>query len=75
MSIALDGRIPSHILDAAADWLVRLQDSACSDAPRQACARWRQLSPQHAHAWERAARLLQRLGSLPPALALPTLGR
>ncbi|MBG7026639.1 FecR family protein [Pseudomonas aeruginosa] len=75
MSIALDGRIPSHILDEAADWLVRLQDSACSDATRQACARWRQLSPQHAHAWERAERLLQRLGSLPPALALPTLGR
>ncbi|PXZ78505.1 DUF4880 domain-containing protein, partial [Pseudomonas aeruginosa] len=75
MSSAGEGRIPSPILDEAAEWLVRLQDSGCTDDTRQACAQWRQRSPQHAHAWERAERLLQCLGRLPPALALPTLGR
>ncbi len=75
MNAADEGRIPSPILDEAAEWLVRLQDSGCTDDTRQACAQWRQRSPQHAHAWERAERLLQCLGRLPPALALPTLGR
>ncbi|HFJ9866699.1 TPA: FecR/PupR family sigma factor regulator, partial [Pseudomonas aeruginosa] len=75
MNAAGEGRIPSPILDEAAEWLVRLQDSGCTDDTRQACAQWRQRSPQHAHAWERAERLLQCLGRLPPALALPTLGR
>lgn len=75
MNSAGEGRIPSPILDEAAEWLVRLQDSGCTDDTRQACAQWRQRSPQHAHAWERAERLLQCLGRLPPALALPTLGR
>ncbi|HCE9421492.1 TPA: DUF4880 domain-containing protein, partial [Pseudomonas aeruginosa] len=53
MSSAGEGRIPSPILDEAAEWLVRLQDSGCTDDTRQACAQWRQRSPQHAHAWER----------------------
>ncbi|MGU1679430.1 FecR/PupR family sigma factor regulator, partial [Pseudomonas aeruginosa] len=75
MNAADEGRIPSPILDEAAEWLVRLQDSGCTDDTRQACVQWRQRSPQHAHAWERAERLLQCLGRLPPALALPTLGR
>ncbi|MBG6538109.1 DUF4880 domain-containing protein, partial [Pseudomonas aeruginosa] len=75
MNSAGEGRISSPILDEAAEWLVRLQDSGCTDDTRQACAQWRQRSPQHAHAWERAERLLQCLGRLPPALALPTLGR
>uniref|UniRef100_UPI002FDF618E FecR/PupR family sigma factor regulator n=1 Tax=Pseudomonas aeruginosa TaxID=287 RepID=UPI002FDF618E len=57
MNSAGEGRIPSPILDEAAEWLVRLQDSGCTDDTRQACAQWRQRSPQHAHAWERAERL------------------
>ncbi|HEJ4069174.1 TPA: DUF4880 domain-containing protein, partial [Pseudomonas aeruginosa] len=56
MNAAGEGRIPSPILDEAAEWLVRLQDSGCTDDTRQACAQWRQRSPQHAHAWERAER-------------------
>ncbi|HCE9330019.1 DUF4880 domain-containing protein, partial [Pseudomonas aeruginosa] len=50
MNAAGEGRIPSPILDEAAEWLVRLQDSGCTDDTRQACAQWRQRSPQHAHA-------------------------
>ncbi len=50
MNAADEGRIPSPILDEAAEWLVRLQDSGCTDDTRQACAQWRQRSPQHAPA-------------------------
>ncbi|MDH1012722.1 FecR family protein [Pseudomonas nicosulfuronedens] len=66
--------IAPRILDEAADWLVRLQHDA-SEETRRACADWQRQSPQHARAWDRAERLLGYLGSLPPALAMPTLGR
>lgn len=66
---------PAHILDEAADWLVRLQSGAATDADRAACERWRAQSPQHASAWRRAERLLSTLGGLPPALAMPALDR
>ncbi|MFK8402364.1 FecR domain-containing protein [Pseudomonas sp. BGr12] len=66
--------IAARILDEAADWLVRLQQDA-SEENRRACIDWQRQSPQHARAWDRAERLLGHLGSLPPALAMPTLGR
>lgn len=66
--------IAPRILDEAADWLVRLHQDA-SEETRRACADWQRQSPQHARAWDRAERLMGHLGSLPPALALPTLGR
>lgn len=67
--------LPAHILDEAADWLVRLQSGAATDADRAACERWRAQSPLHASAWRRAERLLSTLGGLPPALAMPALDR
>lgn len=67
--------IAPAILDEAAAWLVQLHCGQQSEADRQACAHWRQLSREHALAWERAERLMARLGSLPPELALPTLAR
>ncbi|MBB4866742.1 transmembrane sensor [Pseudomonas nitritireducens] len=66
--------IAARILDEAADWLVRLQQDA-SEETRRACSDWQRQSPQHARAWDRAERLLGQLGSLPPALAMPALGR
>jgi transmembrane sensor len=66
--------IAARILDEAAEWLVRLQQDASEDN-RRACADWQRQSPQHARAWVRAERLLGQLGSLPPALAMPALGR
>lgn len=66
--------IAPRILDEAADWLVRLHQDA-SEETRRACADWQRQSPQHARAWDRAERLLGHLGSLPPALAMSTLGR
>jgi transmembrane sensor len=61
-------------LEQAAEWLVRLQDGA-SSADHAACEAWRSSDPQHALAWERAERLLNKLGTLPPALAMPVLNR
>lgn len=67
--------LPAHVLDEAADWLVRLQSGAATHADRAACERWRAQSPDHARAWARAERLLFTLGGLPPALAMPALDR
>ncbi|MBL8357237.1 MAG: FecR family protein [Delftia acidovorans] len=65
----------ARVLDEAAEWLMRLHDSGATEADRAACERWRQADPQHALAWERAERLLGKLGGLPAALAMPALDR
>lgn len=66
--------IDPEILEQAADWLMQLSEGAC-DADYRACERWSQRSPEHARAWERAQLLLNKLGGLPPALAMPALNR
>lgn len=66
--------IPRQVLEQAAEWMVRLQDGV-SSADHAACERWRASDPQHALAWERAQHLMDKLGTLPPALAMPVLGR
>jgi transmembrane sensor len=71
---AVNARVSPQALEQAAEWLVRLQDGATS-ADRAACEQWRAADPQHAAAWERAERLLDRLGALPPELAMPVLNR
>lgn len=73
--IARSAPIDPHILDEAADWLMRLNAGIVTDEDRAACERWRQTSPDHARAWARAERLLNKLGSLPPSLAMPALDR
>ncbi|BDR08687.1 DUF4880 domain-containing protein [Comamonas thiooxydans] len=65
----------ARLLDEAADWLVRLNDEGLTAAERVAFERWRQASPAHEGAWMRAERLMDKLGGLPPALAMPALGR
>lgn len=67
--------LQARVLDEAAEWLMRLHDSGATDADRAACERWRQADPQHALAWQRAERLLGKLGGLPAALAMPALDR
>ncbi|WP_229256543.1 FecR domain-containing protein [Duganella lactea] len=66
--------VSPRALEQAAEWLVRLQDGA-SSADRAACEIWRASDPQHALAWERAERLLGKLGTLPPQVAMPVLNR
>lgn len=75
MSRAHEAPIGGAILDEAAAWLMQLHSGESSEADRIACAQWRQRSAEHARAWERAERLLTRLGGLPPELAGPALGR
>ncbi|WP_371869566.1 FecR domain-containing protein [Duganella flavida] len=70
----MNARISPKALEEAAEWLVRLQDGATS-ADRNACEQWRGSDPQHALAWERAQLLMNKLGTLPPALAMPVLSR
>lgn len=67
--------IEPEVLEQAADWLVRLNADEVSDNERQAFERWHQACPDHAAAWTRAELLMQKLGNLPAALAMPSLGR
>lgn len=64
-----------RVLDEAAEWLMRLHDSAVTDEDRRACERWRHSHPDHARAWARAELLMNKLGGLPPALAMSSLAR
>lgn len=64
-----------HILNEAADWLMRLSEGNVNDAERHAWERWRASSPAHSEAWARAELLLSKLQSLPPTLAMPALDR
>lgn len=65
----------AHLLDEAADWLVRLNDEGLTVAEHAAFERWRRTSAEHEGAWMRAERLMGKLGGLPTALAMPTLDR
>lgn len=52
------------VRDAAAAWVVRLSDPACSDADRSAFEVWRGESPAHEAAFEREAAAWERLDRL-----------
>ncbi len=67
--------IDPQILDEAAEWLMQLHEGASNENTRSACERWRNRSPEHARAWVRAELLMNKLGGLPPELAMPTLRR
>jgi transmembrane sensor len=67
--------IDPRVLDQAADWLMQLSTGTATDAERVACEQWRRSDPEHARAWARAELLLNKLGGLPAALAMPALDR
>lgn len=67
--------IDPQILDQAADWLMRLSATEVTDADREACLLWQQQHPDHVRAWARAELLVNKLGALPPSLAIPSLDR
>ncbi|WP_306396296.1 DUF4880 domain-containing protein [Telluria beijingensis] len=64
-----------QVVREAADWLVRLHSGEAGDAERRAFEHWRQARPEHEQAWQRAERLQQRFGAVPPALGVPVLTR
>lgn len=67
--------LPSATLEAAADWLLQLHDAPDDTQVQSACQRWCEQHPDHARAWQRAQQLQSLLLQVPPALALPVLGR
>lgn len=67
--------VAPHLLDEAADWLMRLHSGGMTPAEHADFERWRQASPEHVRAWGRAEQLLGKLGGLPSSLAMPALGR
>jgi len=71
----LDDAIPQPVLAQAASWLMLMQEAPLLPAQQRELERWRRASAEHERAWQRAQRLLTRLGSLPPTLAKQTLDR
>lgn len=69
------GSIDPVALDQAAEWLVLLHDGQATEADRQRCRQWQAASPDNARAWARAETLMNKLGTLPPTLAMPVLQR
>ncbi|MCU1760990.1 FecR domain-containing protein [Pseudomonas sp. 14P_8.1_Bac3] len=60
-------------LEAAARWYVDLRGEVPDEATREAHRRWLERDPRHAQAWERLARLQDKLGQVAPGIARPTL--
>jgi len=74
-SSSVTASIDIRILEEAAQWLTRLHGDDVTDRDREAWERWRCASPEHALAWERAERILSKLSSVPPRLAMRVLDR
>lgn len=60
-------------LEAAARWYVDLRGEVPDEATREAHRRWLERDPRHVQAWERLARLQDKLGQVAPGIARPTL--
>lgn len=60
---------------AAAAWLVRLHADDAHAGDLAACERWRQASPEHERAWQRALQVQQDIGQLPSGVARQVLDR
>lgn len=67
--------IAQAILAQAAAWLLLMQEGPLTPAQRLELEHWRYRDAEHERAWNRAQRLLSRLGTLPPTLARQTLVR
>lgn len=67
--------IDASVLGEAADWLVRLRSGEATDEDRRAFERWRNLSPQHAAAFQRAEGVLKTFGQVPAEVGRGTLSR
>ena len=71
----MNAQIDPLILGEAADWLVQLQSGAATEDDHRAIQLWRNRSPQHAIAWQRAEALLGDLRAVPGGLASDTFQR
>ncbi len=69
------GALAEAVALQAAEWFFLLQTGEATEADRRRWIRWHGAHPSHALAWERAQRVGQAFAQLPPAVALPVLGR
>lgn len=67
--------IATTVLEQAASWLLLMQERPLTPAEQAELVRWQHAGPEHARAWQRAQRLLDCLGTLPPGLARQALDR
>ena len=67
--------ISRDVARKAANWLVLLHSDDSTPAQESACLAWRKENPEHENAWLKAQALQQKLGILPPLLAMNTLNR
>ncbi|MFJ4142061.1 FecR domain-containing protein [Pseudomonas sp. NPDC089734] len=68
-------QIDPQILGEAADWMVQLQSGVATEEDHRAVQNWRNRSPQHAQAWQRAEAILGDFRNLPGAIATETFKR
>ncbi|ALM82873.1 FecR domain-containing protein [Bordetella sp. N] len=67
---------PDHaVIREAARWLVRLHSGEAGPEDHAALQRWRQERAENELAWQRAERLSERFGALPPMVGVPVLTR
>lgn len=71
----MDAGIDREVARQAAHWLMLLHSGEAAEQQLRDCERWRQANPEHERAWQRVRQVQNRLGLLPPALAMNTLGR
>jgi len=63
-----DGAMDRALLDAAADWVIRLRYETPDAGTREAFARWLAQSDAHAQAWARAQRVLGHFDRVPASI-------
>ncbi len=75
--MATQGSAPldTAVIREAARWLVRLHSGEAGPEDHAAFERWRRTSPERELAWQRAQRLSQQFGAVPPTLGVPLLTR
>ncbi|MEG1041171.1 MAG: FecR domain-containing protein [Pseudomonas sp.] len=62
-------------LEEAAHWLMCLSDSDVTAAQKAEWLLWRNSSPEREQAWQRAEKLMSKLGGVPPSLSMAALDR
>ncbi|SDH62620.1 FecR family protein [Pseudomonas flavescens] len=71
----MDAAIDREVARQAAYWLMLLHSGDANARQVRDCERWRQANPEHERAWQRVRLVQERLGLLPPSLAMSALGR
>lgn len=71
--LAQEDKLKPAVLEQAVDWLVRLNSGEFNDEDHIGLEQWRNACPTHEQAWDRAEKLMAKMGSVPASLAMPSL--